>query len=205
MLKRNDSQFMKTIILASASPRRKELLLRFLPHFEVRPADCDESLPEGIAPFEAAESLARRKARAAAGQNPEAVVIGADTMVVLGQKILGKPKNEEDARAMLSMLSGRVHQVMTGVCVIDGEREECFVSCTQVEFYDLTPEDINAYLNTGEPMDKAGAYGIQGTGALLIKGIGGDYYNVVGLPLAETARLLVRMGAVDPQGIKERD
>ncbi|MCI8497644.1 MAG: septum formation inhibitor Maf [Clostridiales bacterium] len=185
---------MKPIILGSASPRRKELFSRITPQFEVFPADCDETVQEGMKPDEAVRLLACRKAQAVAERFPQAAVVGADTIVVLDGRILGKPDGREEAARMLRTLSGRRHQVLTGVSVICEGKQQSFVEQTQVEFYELSDEEIEGYLCTGEPMDKAGAYGIQGFGALLVREISGDYYNVVGLPLAHTARLLQKMG-----------
>lgn len=188
---------MKPVILGSASPRRKELFSRIVPQFEVFPARCDESVPEGISPEEAVRMLACRKAAAVARQFPQAAVVGADTIVALEGKILGKPEDEADAAAMLRMLSGKSHQVLTGVSVVNEGRQESFAARTRVEFYPLSDEEILRYIRTAEPMDKAGAYGIQGYGALLVKGMEGDFYNVVGLPVAQTARLLRQMGVTD--------
>ncbi|MCI8496803.1 MAG: septum formation inhibitor Maf [Clostridiales bacterium] len=185
---------MKPIILGSASPRRKELFSRITPQFEVFPADCDETVPEGMKPNEVVRLLACRKAQAVAERFPQAAVVGADTIVVLDGRILGKPDGREEAARMLRALSGRRHQVLTGVSVVFEGKQQSFVEQTQVEFYELSNEEIEGYLCTGEPMDKAGAYGIQGFGALLVREISGDYYNVVGLPLAHTARLLQKMG-----------
>lgn len=176
------------IILASASPRRRELLSLAGIEYEVIPSECEEILPDEITPDEAVKELARQKAEDVFNRYPDSMIIAADTVVALGNSILGKPKNEEDAFNMLSSLSGKIHTVYTGVCIRTQRKTEIFYSATDVEFYPLTEKEINDYITTGEPMDKAGAYGIQGKGSLLVKGIHGDYFNVVGLPLAETVR-----------------
>ena len=178
------------IILASASPRRKELLTLAGYEYEVVVSQCEEILPDGITPDKAVEELARQKAEDVFSRNPDALVIAADTVVALGNAILGKPKNEDDAFGMLSSLSGRCHTVYTGVCLMRNGKTDIFHVATDVEFYALTEDEIRRYIATGEPMDKAGAYGIQGKGFVLVKGIRGDYFNVVGLPLAETVRHL---------------
>ncbi len=179
---------MKEIILASGSPRRKELLELAGVPFTVQTAEVDESIPVGTSPEDAVQMLAVKKARAvqAGGQ----LVLAADTVVALDGVIFGKPRNQEEAKAMLRTLSGKVHQVHTGVCIRQGEQETVFCETAQVEFYPLTEEEISRYVDSGEPMDKAGAYGIQGKGALLVRGIQGDYYTVVGLPLARVVRAM---------------
>lgn len=178
------------IILASASPRRKELLTLAGIEYDVVVSQCEEILPDGITPDKAVEELARQKAEDVFSRNSDAMVIAADTVVALGNTILGKPKDEADAFNMLSSLSGRRHTVFTGVCIKTKEKTDIFHVATEVEFYDLTEKEIRDYIATKEPMDKAGAYGIQGKGFVLVKGIHGDYFNVVGLPLAETVRHL---------------
>ena len=181
---------MKKIILASSSPRRKELLTTAGVEFEIHVKDVDETIPEGIMPEEAAKMTAARKAAAVAEDYADCVVIGADTIVVANGKILGKPKDETDAKQMLSMLSGIEHEVITGVCIIENGKAETFAQISRVKFYDLTEEEISAYVATKEPMDKAGAYGIQGLGCRLVERIEGDYFNIVGLPVAEVCRRL---------------
>ena len=182
---------MKKIILASASPRRKELLTTAGVEFEVLVSEADETIPEGTAPRDAAMMTAEKKALAVA-ENRDGIVIGADTIVVIDDKILGKPKDEADAFGMLRLLSGREHEVITGVCITDGEKTEKFAQVSKVRFYDLTDDEITAYVATKEPMDKAGAYGIQGKGCVLVESIEGDYFNIVGLPVAATVRALRR-------------
>ena len=182
---------MKKIILASASPRRKELLTTAGVEFEVLVSEADETIPEGTALKDAAMMTAEKKALAVA-ENRDGIVIGADTIVVIDDKILGKPKDEADAFGMLRLLSGREHEVITGVCITDGEKTEKFAQVSKVRFYDLTDDEITAYVATKEPMDKAGAYGIQGKGCVLVESIEGDYFNIVGLPVAATVRALRR-------------
>lgn len=178
------------IILASASPRRQELLKYITPEFEVIPADVDETLPEGIAAEASAEFLARKKAEHIASRRPESVVIGSDTVVIVNGEILGKPSDEADAERMLKMLSGKIHTVVTGVCISCGHRSKSFSQETKVKFYPLTEAEIREYIATGDPMDKAGAYGIQGEGCVLIEGIEGDFFTVMGLPAARLKREL---------------
>ena len=183
---------MKKIILASASPRRKELLTTAGVEFEVLVSEADETIPEGTAPKDAAMMTAEKKALAVAENCTDSVVIGADTIVVIDDKILGKPKDEADAVGMLRLLSGREHEVITGVCITDGNKTEKFAQVSKVRFYDLTDEEIAAYVATKEPNDKAGSYGIQGKGCVLVESIEGDYFNIVGLPVAATVRALRR-------------
>ena len=181
---------MKKIILASASPRRKELLTTAGVEFEVLVSEADETVPEGTAPKDAAIMTAEKKALAVAENSRDSVVIGADTIVVIDGIILGKPKDEADAADMLRTLSGREHDVITGVCITDGEKTEKFAQVSRVRFYSLTDEEIADYIATKEPMDKAGSYGIQGRGCVLVESIEGDYFNIVGLPVAATVRAL---------------
>lgn len=181
---------MKKIILASASPRRKELLTTAGVEFEVLVSEADETVPEGTAPKDAAIMTAEKKALAVAESCRDSIVIGADTIVVIDGKILGKPKDEADAADMLRTLSGREHDVITGVCITDGEKTEKFAQVSRVRFYSLTEDEITAYVATKEPMDKAGSYGIQGRGCVLVESIEGDYFNIVGLPVAATVRVL---------------
>ena len=178
------------LILASGSPRRQELLKKLNVPFEVIVSECDETLPEGIPADSAAEMLAVRKAAAVAKLHPDAVVIGADTTVILDDEILGKPADAADCKRMLHALSGRQHKVITGAGIFWSGHSLSFSDETLVQFYPLTDAEIDAYAASEEPYDKAGAYGIQGQGALLIAGIHGDYYNVMGLPVARLARQL---------------
>lgn len=181
---------MMNVILASASPRRKELLGYVVPQFEIIPADVDETLPEYISAEECAEFLAVKKAEHISALYPESVVIGSDTVVIVDGEILGKPAGEEDAYRMLKKLSGKIHTVVTGVCISKGEKKRSFSESTEVEFYPLSDKEIRDYIATGDPMDKAGAYGIQGEGCILIKGIKGDFFTVMGLPAARLKREL---------------
>lgn len=177
-------------ILASASPRRQELLGRVLPQFIVQPAELSEVLPKAVGVLDSAEYLAVKKALAVSKLQPDAVVIGCDTVVVYDNMLLGKPQDAEDARSMLMLLSGKRHFVITGCCICKEGRSVSFSEYTEVEFYPLTEQEIQEYLATGEPYDKAGAYGIQGQGALLVRRLSGDYYNVMGLPIAKLKREL---------------
>ncbi|HEX6058067.1 MAG TPA: Maf family protein [Gemmatimonadaceae bacterium] len=182
------------IILASASPRRRDLLtLIGIPH-EVRPADVDETLLPGEGPDEHAERLARAKATLLASRAPDALVVGSDTIVVVDGAILGKPADEADAARMLRTLAGRRHTVHTAVAVARGGRVESGVERVGVTFRPLTDADIASYIATGEPMDKAGAYGIQGYGATIVERIEGDYFAVMGLALGRLVRLMERLG-----------
>jgi len=182
------------VILASASPRRRELMKLIMDGFDTANADVDEReierRCEGLGPAATAMELARAKAAAVKAGDGD-IVIGADTSVVLDGKILGKPEDRDDARRMLTGLSGRVHSVITGVCIIKDGQEKTFYEETFVEFNpldDFQTDLIERYISSDEPYDKAGAYGIQGGGALLVKKIEGDYFNVVGLPVAGLAR-----------------
>ena len=176
------------LILASQSPRRRELLKYITDDFTVKVSEVDETLPDGISPSEAVLYLSRIKAEpfAAGGDT----VIGADTVVAIDGEILGKPANKEDARAMLTKLSGKTHSVFTGVTVIRDGKEQSFFEETKVKFFNLSENEIEKYIKTGEPLDKAGAYGIQGFGSLLVEKIDGDYFNVVGLPVSRLNRVL---------------
>ena len=181
---------MNELILASGSPRRKELLETAGLKFRIIVADIVESIPDGAAPEDAVKSLAFQKAKAVAELHPESVVIGSDTVVVSGGRILGKPKDEADAENMLRELSGKIHKVCTGVAIISKDRTVNFCETTEVEFHALNDKEISDYVKSGEPMDKAGAYGIQGKGCVLVKRINGDYFNVVGLPVSKVYKEL---------------
>jgi septum formation protein len=176
------------LILASKSPRRKELLSMITKDFEIKSADVDETLPQGIAPDKAVEYLSKIKAQPF--ENGVDTIIGADTVVAIDNKILGKPSNQQEAYDMLSLLSGKVHSVFTGVTVIKPEGTVTFSVETKVEFFELSQQEIFDYIATGECMDKAGSYGIQGGGALFVKRINGDYLNVVGLPISTLNKYL---------------
>jgi septum formation protein len=182
------------VILASQSPRRRELLtLVGIPH-EVRPADIDERQLPGELPAAHAERLAREKAATIGRHEPEAVVIGSDTIVVVDGDVLGKPADEAEAIAMLTRLSGRSHTVMTAVAVRWRGQERSAVEEVGVTFGALDDARIRAYVATGEPMDKAGAYGIQGYGATIVERVDGDYFSVMGLPLFRLTRLMGELG-----------
>ena len=182
----------KNIILASNSPRRKQLLKMAGIRFTVLPSDVPEMVPEFVTDEKRAQFLAELKASYTSVFHPKDIIIGADTTVICEGRLMGKPATREEAKEMLRFLSGKVHTVYTGVCLIwsDEEDAECFSSETKVEFYPLTEKQIEEYVASGEPMDKAGAYGIQGLGSTLVKRIEGDYYTVVGLPIAEVVRRL---------------
>ena len=185
---------MPSIILASASPRRAELLQQIGLDFSVRPADIDETPAPDETPEQYVERLAREKALAVTGSSAECLVLGSDTSVVLDGKILGKPTDPSDARATLARLSGATHQVMTAVALAtDGQCESVLV-ITEVCFRQLSTAEIEAYVASGEPMDKAGSYGIQGLGGIFVSELRGSYSAVVGLPLQETAALLAGAG-----------
>lgn len=176
------------IILASASPRRRELMRLISDSFTAVSIDADETLPANIAPLKASEYLAKIKASAAAELYPESVVIGCDTTVICDNRILGKPKDKSECREFMNMLSGRTHQVATGCCIIGKNsiaKASLFTVVTDVTFRKLSDNEISAYISTDEPYDKAGGYGIQGKGSLLIEKINGDYFNVVGLPVSQ--------------------
>ena len=178
------------IILASASPRRKELLSLICDNFKIIPADIDESLDGNVSLYDIPEYLAIQKAAAVHKNHPDDIVIGCDTGVFVDNQMIGKPKSDKAAVEILKLLSGKTHKVITG-CAIFGKGEPIsFSKVTEVEFYELSDKEILEYVETGEPMDKAGAYGIQGKGGVLIKQIKGDYFNVVGLPVAELKRKL---------------
>ena len=171
------------LVLASKSPRRSEILKNAGYEFAVRVADADETIPDGTKPEDAVVFLAARKAMAVPRADDE-TVLGADTIVVLDNKILGKPKDREDAYNMLKSLSGRAHSVFTGVCIIENGKSMTFAEETQVEFLSLSDEEIYKYIDTNDCYDKAGAYGIQGYASKFIRRISGDYFNVVGLPIS---------------------
>lgn len=185
---------MTQLILASGSPRRKELLEQIGVSFTVKVSHADETIPSGMTPEEAVMHLASIKAVAVAANHKDSFIIGADTVVILDGEILGKPKDSKEAKRMLQSLSGRTHAVCTGVAIRRGKDEYLFYEKTNVTFWELTEEEINGYLETGEPFDKAGAYGIQGAGAILVKKIDGDYFSVVGLPISSLYRHLRRLG-----------
>lgn len=183
------------IILASQSPRRRELLGKMGLEFTTKSPEIDEEAITGLPAVELVKALSREKClHIARNEDPDAIVIGSDTVVVLDGVILGKPADQADAVRMLTGLSGRSHEVCTGVTVCQGDKVVSQAEVTQVTFRALTQEEIQQYVATGEPMDKAGSYGIQGYGGLLVSGIQGDYSNVVGLPVCRLGRMLLDFG-----------
>jgi septum formation protein len=182
------------VVLASASPRRRELLNLIGIEHEVRPANIDETMRPRETPRRHAERLAREKASAVAKRDPDLITIGADTIVVINRKVLGKPRDNDDAARMLGMLSGREHVVTTAVAVARGKKLRSAVEEVRVRFRRLRDDEIEAYIATGEPMDKAGAYGIQGYGATIVERIEGDYFSVMGLPIVRLIGLLRDVG-----------
>ena len=185
-----------SVILASASPRRKELLeMLGVKDMRIIPARGEEAPPAGAGPEETVRALALAKGREVAALcGDDDIVIAADTIVWLDDEIFGKPHDEEDAARMLRRLSGRAHQVYTGVAVIRGGQEECESEMSHVLFRDVSESEIAAYIATGEPMDKAGAYAAQGRAAVFVKGIDGDFFNVMGLPLCLLDAMLKKQG-----------
>lgn len=182
------------LFLASTSPRRRELLQQIGLAFSVLKVDVDESLREGERPADYVVRLAREKAEAGLAQVDGGVVVAADTTVVIGDEVLGKPASEVEAFAMWQRLSGRMHQVLTGVAVGDARHIDAVMVSTQVHFRTISQAEMEAYWRSGEPRDKAGGYAIQGLGAIFVDAIEGSYSNVVGLPLSETAAVLNRFG-----------
>ncbi len=182
------------VVLASASPRRRQLLDLIGIAHEVRPANIDESMRPHENPRRHAERLAREKAIAIATRDPDLITIAADTIVVVNRKVLGKPKDADDAGRMLALLSGREHVVTTAVAVSRGRKLRSAIEEVRVKFRRLRDDEIEAYIATGEPMDKAGAYGIQGYGATIVERIEGDYFAVMGLPLVRLVGLLRDVG-----------
>ncbi|OIJ18377.1 septum formation inhibitor Maf [Anaerobacillus alkalidiazotrophicus] len=180
---------MKKLILASGSPRRKQLLEQGKLEFSISTSTVDENVDE-TTPNEVVEELAMRKAKDVLLRHDDSIIIGADTIVSINGQILGKPNNETEATEMLQLLSGNDHDVYTGVAILSKEKTVLFHEKTVVSFWELTNEEIFQYIASGEPFDKAGSYGIQGLGALFVKKIHGDYFTVVGLPLARTIREL---------------
>lgn len=177
------------MVLASASPRRKELLALAGFSFTVCPSGADETLDAGVSADQAVRILAQRKAEEVFSRYPDKLIVASDTVVCLDREVLGKPKDAAEAVSMLRRLSGQSHRVYTGVCICAQKGRAMFCEQTEVVFYPLSEQEIAQYVATGEPMDKAGAYGIQGKGALLVREIHGDYYNVVGFPLSKFCRV----------------
>lgn len=185
---------MKQLILASQSPRRQELLSRLGVPFDICPAVGEEIMNPDLIPSVMVEELARQKAEEVFGLHPQAVVIGSDTVVALGNRILGKPQDEEEAFEMITALQGKTHQVYTGVCIISPEQTKVFHQVAKVTMCPLNETQVRHYISQGESLDKAGAYGIQGIGACFIQGIEGDFFNVMGLPLCAVTQALGDFG-----------
>ena len=187
---------MKTIILASASPRRKELLEKIGLKFVVEPSESEEEIDSELEPDEFVRQISIKKAKSVAVRHKNAIIIAADTIGVIGKKILGKPHTENEARKMLHEISGKSHLVITGFTVLDTATNKILSRTVNTKVYikKLTKQEIDAYVKTGEPMDKAGAYAIQGRGAVIVEKIEGDYYNVMGLPLNALAEALKEFG-----------
>ena len=185
-----------TLILASASPRRSELLRKAGIAFVIEPAHVPELPLRNEPPAEYAQRLSRDKARAVFSRHPDSVVLGADTVVVADEHLLEKPRDANDAARMLRLLSGRAHQVITGVCLAAPGFEQTEAEVTEVHFSPLSVPEIAEYVETDEPMDKAGAYAIQGMASRWVERIDGDYFNVVGLPVARVYRMLKRLSAL---------
>jgi len=182
------------LILASQSPRRLELLKQITDQFEVVPSSVEEKLDYGLRPEENARMLARAKAESVAKNYPDCWVIGADTLVTLHQEILGKPVDVPDAERMLRRLSGKEHRVVSGICVVSPGKTLDTAVMSKVRFKSLTDEEISGYIQTGEPMDKAGAYAIQGQGSFMIREFSGSHSNIVGLPIEELKIILEKTG-----------
>lgn len=183
-------------LLASQSPRRAELMKYITDEFEILPSDCDETVPDGIEPEEIPELLAARKALSVSRLKKDRLVIGCDTVVIIDGVILGKPHTPDRAIGMLKTLSGRTHTVVSGVCICYKGKTMSFSQKTLVSFYELFEEEIRGYVQSCKPLDKAGAYGIQDKGGLFVREISGDYYNIVGLPVARLKREIDKLVSI---------
>ncbi len=183
-------------LLASQSPRRAELMKYITDEFEILPSDCDETVPDGIEPEEIPELLAARKALSVSRLKKDRLVIGCDTVVIIDGVILGKPHTPDRAISMLKTLSGRTHTVVSGVCICYKGKTMSFSQKTLVSFYELSEEEIRDYVQSCKPLDKAGAYGIQDKGGLFVREISGDYYNIVGLPVARLKREIDKLVSI---------
>ncbi len=183
-------------LLASQSPRRAELMKYITDEFEILPSDCDETVPDGIEPEEIPELLAARKALSVSRLKKDRLVIGCDTVVIIDGVILGKPHTPDRAISMLKTLSGRAHTVVSGVCICYKGKTMSFSQKTLVSFYELFEEEIRDYVQSCKPLDKAGAYGIQDKGGLFVREISGDYYNIVGLPVARLKREIDKLVSI---------
>ncbi|OGH04538.1 MAG: hypothetical protein A2W22_04705 [Candidatus Levybacteria bacterium RBG_16_35_11] len=184
----------KKIVLASKSPRRKELLKQIGLNFTVDISEIDERRFSHSSPLNLVKNLAKAKARIISKKHKDAIIIAADTLVVLNKEIIGKPKSKRDAMQMLKKLNGKTHLVITGFTILDSKKEITEIVKTKVKFKKMTKKEIDDYVKTGEPLDKAGGYGIQGKGAIFIEGIKGDFFNVVGLPIYALSKALERSG-----------
>lgn len=184
----------RPLILASGSPRRQELLKLCGIPFVVEPSKAEEYLNRSVSLEEAIEQIARAKAEAVFALHPEALVLGADTIVTVDQEVLGKPKDREDAKRMLNLLQGRTHRVITGVCLRCEEETVCFHETAEVTFAAMSQFEVEQYVNSEEPYDKAGAYALQGQAAVFIRSINGDYYSIVGLPVHRVYEQLCKWG-----------
>ena len=183
-------------LLASQSPRRAELMKYITDEFEILPSDCDETVPDGIEPEEIPELLAARKALSVSRLKKDRLVIGCDTVVIIDGVILGKPHTPDRAISILKTLSGRTHTVVSGVCICYKGKTMSFSQKTLVSFYELFEEEIRDYVQSCKPLDKAGAYGIQDKGGLFVREISGDYYNIVGLPVARLKREIDKLVSI---------
>ncbi|MEX1377048.1 MAG: Maf family protein [Eubacteriales bacterium] len=191
-----DSIQQKEIILASGSPRRKELLMRMGVDFDIMLCDAEEIYDENMPPAQIVEFLAKQKAEIVNKMAQGRVVIGADTVVSIGEHILGKPADQKEAYDMIKKLSGNWHDVITGICIFENEEYLLEHEITKVHFVDMTEDEIKSYINTDEPYDKAGAYGIQGLAGMYIDRIEGDFYNIMGFPMAKVRNMLKSINAV---------
>ena len=187
---------MKEVILASASPRRKELLEKIGLRFKVEPSNYEEDIPSELEPHELAQKISLEKAKVVASKHQNVIVIAADTFIVFGGQILGKPHTEKEARKMLEAISGKSHSVITGFSIIDTDKNKTLSKSVETKIYirKLTLAEIDAYVKSKEPLDKAGAYAIQGLGAVFVEKIEGDYFNVIGLPLSALTEALKEFG-----------
>lgn len=187
---------MRTFVLASGSPRRREIFAKTGLPFEIDVSDYEEDMTLALPPEELAMHLSKGKAEAVAAEHSDAIIIAADTIVVYEEKALGKPKTEEKAREMLTLLNGRQHEIVTGVTILDMRdgRSTSFFDTTRVFMKTVPPTTIDAYIKTGEPLDKAGAYALQGKGAILIEKIEGDFFNAMGLPIGRLVEELQNFG-----------
>jgi len=193
---REKSMQNKRIVLASGSPRRKELLMRMGLSFDLMPCDVEEVYDDSLLPIEVAEYLAKLKAKTANQMISSSVVIGSDTIVSVNGNILGKPKDKDDAYKMIKKLNDNWHEVITGICIYDNDKYILDHEVTRVHFVKMTDDEILGYVNTDEPYDKAGAYGVQGIAGMYIDTIEGDFYNIMGFPMAKVRNMLKTISAI---------